>query len=530
MRGVSGRVAGRGDLRLAVLVGLAAGIAGIMPGTAGGQATETPGDAGFVLTGGRNAAGLGLVRVFADNDANDTYETLADELIPYATTSSDGIRVAAGDFDGDGNDELVTASDANAPVKVYALDSSGAPGAMLDSVPGFSEGTFVAAGDFNGDEVDELVLSADPGGEPKVRIHSDVNLDGDLGEVIAGFNAYPAAGNNGGVRVATANTDNDFDDELITGPGPDPGLPVKIWDDTDLDRNVADNPIDDSFVPYTAGFAGGTFVAGGPIENVGNGGGDVIVAPASGANNVVIRTDTDADGDVSDNPPFEELPPPWGASFTSGVRVAAGDTDGSGTFVEVITAPGASSSSKNVKIYDDNADVGAFLRDNPVDHAFDAFPGSFGTYVAFARVFAAEYSQSQPQAIPDDGTRVSRVTVPGSAGIVRDVNVSLNISHTFAGDLDVTLTHASNTVELFTNVGGSDAGFQVSLDDEAGTDIGVANTPDDTPVVGAFNPEDAALLSVFDGLDASGRWTLTVVDNSEADVGTLHSWGLRITY
>ena len=133
--------------------------------------------------------------------------------------------MAAGDFDGDGNDELVTASDANAPVKVYALESSGAPGAMLDSVPGFSQGTFVAAGDFNGDEVDELVLSADPGGEPKVRIHSDVNLDGDLGELIAGFNAYPAAGNNGGVRVATANTDNDanVDDELITGPGPDPG-------------------------------------------------------------------------------------------------------------------------------------------------------------------------------------------------------------------------------------------------------------------------------------------------------------------
>ena len=263
---------------------------------------------------------------------------------------------------------------------------------------------------------------------------------------------------------------------------------------------------------------------------MGGGGGDVLVAPASGTNNVVIRTDTDADGDVSDNPPFEELPPPWGASFTGGVRVAAGDTDGSGAFVEVITAPGASSSSKNVKIYDDNADPGAFLRDNPVDHAFDAFPGSFGTYVAFARVFRAEYSNSQAEAITDGGTTISRVTVPGSAGIVRDLNLSLNIAHSFAGDLNVTLTHASNTVTLFTSVGGSDAGFQVSLDDEAGTDIGQADSPDDTPVVGTFNPEGDALLSAFDGIDASGRWTLAVLDHGTGDVGTLQGWGLRITY
>ena len=49
-------------------------------------------------------------------------------------------------------------------------------------------------------------------------------------------------------------------------------------------------------------------------------------------------------------------------------------------------------------------------------------------------------------------------------------------------------------------------------------------------ISGTFNPEDAALLSAFDNVDASGLWRLTIMDDSGGDFGTLFAWGLVVTY
>jgi subtilisin-like proprotein convertase family protein len=314
-------------------------------------------------------------------------------------------------------------------------------------------------------------------------------------------------------------------------------VPIKIFDDTDHDGAVSDNPIDDSFLPYDAGFGGGTFVAAGPIQAAGVNGAEVIVSPASGANrNVVIRTDTDADGKVSDQPAFDELAPPYGAAYTGGVRVAAGDTDHSGALFEVVTAPGSGAGTKPVKIYDDDLDPGGLISDNPLDDQFTAFPGAAGVYVAVARTSVAVYTDADtPILLPDATTTTATIQVPRSAGIIRDLDVFLGISHTFDADLDVTLTHTSGTgtqtVELFTDVGNNDDGFLVWLSDENSTDI--ATAPDDIndqAVVGRFKPESSALLTAFDGVDASGAWTLTIVDDSGGDFGTLQQWTLKVIY
>jgi len=530
-----GRLAGR-SLQAALVAGIA-GATLFSAGAAG--AAEHPNDTNFIIAGSKNAAGFGLVRVFADNDFNGTYETLADEMVPFTNSVGDGVRVAAGDFDGDGNDELVAASSENAPVKIYDLSPSGQVGALSESVTGFTQGTFVAAGDINGDGRDELILGSDPGGEPKVKIYADTNGDGQLETTPTNtFNAYAAAGNTAGVRVAAGNTDNDGDDEVITGPGPGPaGIPIKIFDDTDHDRQISDNPVDDSFLPYDAGFGGGTFVAAGPIAGAGTSGADVVIAPASGQNrNVVIRTDVDGDGKVSDDPVFDQLPPPYGATYANGVRVAAGDTDHSGALAEVVTAPGSDAASKPVKIYDDDADPGVLLSDNPLDDQFSAFSGTAGVYVAIARTSVAEYAASDtPIAIPDTASISSTIHVPRSAGIVRDLDVFLGISHTFDADLDVTLTHTSGTgtqsIPLFADVGNNDNGFLVWLDDESAFEITlVPDDPSDSPVSGTFRPQAPAMLSTFDGIDASGTWTLGVTDDSAGDTGTLQQWDLRIRY
>jgi len=93
----------------------------------------------------------------------------------------------------------------------------------------------------------------------------------------------------------------------------------------------------------------------------------------------------------------------------------------------------------------------------------------------------------------------------------------------------VTLTHVASgtSVVLFQDVGGTNEGLFIRLNDEAGADISTASNPKvDGPINGSFNPGGAALLSVFDGLDLSGEWRLTIVDDSVNDTGTLFSWSL----
>ena len=113
------------------------------------------------------------------------------------------------------------------------------------------------------------------------------------------------------------------------------------------------------------------------------------------------------------------------------------------------------------------------------------------------------------------------------------MDVSLNIFHSFDGDLDVTLTHVptSTTVALFNDVGGSNEGFIIRLNDEAGADIsGATNPKADGAITGTFNPGGTAMLGAFDGQDASGEWRLSITDDSAGDTGTLFGWQLHFTY
>jgi subtilisin-like proprotein convertase family protein len=132
-------------------------------------------------------------------------------------------------------------------------------------------------------------------------------------------------------------------------------------------------------------------------------------------------------------------------------------------------------------------------------------------------------SGNVPKTIPDRSMIVSTLTVPDSITI-SDLNVTVNISHTYDADLDVFLSAPDGTrVELFTDVGGSGDNFaNTTLDDEASKSItsGVA------PFAGSYRPE--GLLSRFDGKNAKGTWVLWVTDDARYDTGRLNSWSISI--
>jgi subtilisin-like proprotein convertase family protein len=499
--------------------------------------------AGFIAVGS-DVGVPAQVRIFTDTDGNGTYETLAPaglskavQFSPYGNFTG-GVRVALGDFDGDGNDELVTAAGPGGGphVIVWDLNPDGSIAGILDSFfaydAAFSGGVFIATGDVDGDGLDELITAPDVGGGPHVKIFSDTDHDDQLSDNL-GDQFFPFGTFTGGVRLAAANVNNTGGDELVVAAGPGGGPHVMVLTDVDHDRMVSDDPVLDSFFAYGS-FSGGVYVAAGAIDSAGNGGAEIITSPGPGGIAAIhIYTDSNNNSLVSDDPLFDQFDAYPG--FGGGARVAAGDTDNSGFFSEVITGAGPTGG-PHIKIFDDTGDLGPFLSDNPLSDSFFAFPGAYsaGVFVAFGKVNVGTVSSTSfPQTIADISTLNSSIFVAPGAGKITDLDVSLNIFHSFDGDLDVTLTHVptGTTVVLFQDVGASNEGFIIRLNDEAGADIsGASNPKPDGAITGTFNPGGTALLSAFDGQDASGEWRLSITDDSAGDTGTLFGWQLHFSY
>ncbi len=126
--------------------------------------------------------------------------------------------------------------------------------------------------------------------------------------------------------------------------------------------------------------------------------------------------------------------------------------------------------------------------------------------------------------IPDRDTITSTLTVPDSYPIA-DLNVVLDITHTYDADLDVFLIAPDGTrVPLFNDVGGSGDNFvNTILDDQAATPIASASAP----FTGRFRPQGR--LADLNRKDVHGVWTLEITDDRSSDRGKLNGWSIQVT-
>ncbi len=125
---------------------------------------------------------------------------------------------------------------------------------------------------------------------------------------------------------------------------------------------------------------------------------------------------------------------------------------------------------------------------------------------------------------PDAGTITNSVITYTNDIGVNDVNVNLNIQHTWVGDLTIVLIAPDNTQVLLADgvCGDCDDMINVTFDDEAANPISGASDP----ITGPYQPEGN--LSDFDGISTIGDWTLRITDNANADGGTLLDWTLQL--
>lgn len=160
-------------------------------------------------------------------------------------------------------------------------------------------------------------------------------------------------------------------------------------------------------------------------------------------------------------------------------------------------------------------------------------------------VSTRSYSVTTPRTILDADTVISTIQVPEQFSTITDVTVTLNIDHSFLGDLDIFLVSPLVTVmengspvqkrirvELFTDlISNGRQMVDTVLDGTAFESIKGASAP----YTGRFLPEGD--LSNFNGIAPGGVWTLEVTDDSRLNSGTLGSltdalrtpWKLSLT-
>ncbi|MDD5088174.1 MAG: carboxypeptidase regulatory-like domain-containing protein [bacterium] len=189
--------------------------------------------------------------------------------------------------------------------------------------------------------------------------------------------------------------------------------------------------------------------------------------------------------------------------------------DNSGDFAFPAVAPGIYSMTAYYPGYMDNQATGVVVTMGQE------------TVVQFALRWAGSYtypSMDVPVAIEDETTVTSALTITDDWAI-NDLNVYVNITHTYASDLVISLSAPGGQTAVLSNAcGGSGENFDNTMfDDEAFVPISMGTAP----FVGSYIPDEA--LSVFDGLTTPGTWTLSIEDQAGGDTGELLGWGIVVT-
>ncbi len=118
----------------------------------------------------------------------------------------------------------------------------------------------------------------------------------------------------------------------------------------------------------------------------------------------------------------------------------------------------------------------------------------------------------------------SDIDVVGSSGTVTDVNLTIDISHSWTADLTISIEGpGGRTVLLVGGKGGNGDDFGQTTFDDAGLMPISSGAP---PFSGTFMPEES--LGVFNDSDPNGRWRLRVEDSAHQDGGSLNQWSLAL--
>ena len=145
-----------------------------------------------------------------------------------------------------------------------------------------------------------------------------------------------------------------------------------------------------------------------------------------------------------------------------------------------------------------------------------------------------------PGALPDnDPAGITSTFTLADCDIVEDVNIGVQATHTWVGDLIVEVTSPGGTTVSLMDQPGVPAGTfgcnnnnaaLVFDDDGAMVVEDVCNaTTDDPWIVDGSSWAPIGSLASINGEDGNGTWTLFISDNAAGDTGQLDDWTVDAT-
>ncbi len=153
--------------------------------------------------------------------------------------------------------------------------------------------------------------------------------------------------------------------------------------------------------------------------------------------------------------------------------------------------------------------------------------GNFGTPFSFTTI---EFNCTNKSAgnLPLEITAVGTPTIESKIAFfedltLADINVSVDVDHSFLSDLVVSLiSPAGTTVVLLSSSCGDLKNVDATFDDDA-VDFVCGGDP---AIDGTVRPLGA--LSAFNGESILGEWTLRISDNAPSDGGSLNAFSLEV--
>jgi subtilisin-like proprotein convertase family protein len=180
-----------------------------------------------------------------------------------------GARAAVGDLNGDGFGDLVVAAGFGGGPRIAAYDgkllqSNGGPKLFADFFvfeQSLRNGVFVATGDLNGDGQADLIVGGGPGGGPRVMALNGADLStfggASANHPIVNFFAGDPD-NRAGIRVASGQLNSDGFADLIVGVGTGAGSKVTGYSGSNLTSGNTNSPLFN--IDAFDNFTGGVFV------------------------------------------------------------------------------------------------------------------------------------------------------------------------------------------------------------------------------------------------------------------------------